>query len=72
MADLLAGMMESIQPINEACNGYRLQMERDGWSAEQANAVAGEMHLQLIRFLFDNMKKALDKPPSFMDLFKKP
>ena len=59
MADLLAGLMEGIKPISEACNGYRLQMEREGWSAEQANLIAGEMHLQFIRFLFESMKGAI-------------
>ena len=49
LAKGLAAIAETMQPLREAVEGYRAQMERDGYGDALARKMAADYHAALLR-----------------------
>ena len=56
MLEQLATMVEGMSGITAACVGYRAQLEEAGYSPTMAEALAGELHRQMIIMVFNNQR----------------
>ncbi|PRX95590.1 hypothetical protein [Allonocardiopsis opalescens] len=52
VAEGMHNVAELVAPIDEHALGYRRKLERDGWSATAAEAMAVELHHQLLAQAF--------------------
>ena len=53
MVDALIGLVDSLEPMTLACTGYRAKLEAAGYSPTMAEMIAAEVHLALIRKMFE-------------------
>lgn len=46
--EAMMGLIENFQPFTEACIGYKSQLVDAGYSEENAERIATELHIELI------------------------
>jgi hypothetical protein len=52
MATALTGIMATLHVVREAVQGYKTQLEADGWSPTMAEMMAAQLHSALIAKMF--------------------